>query len=148
MSKATDTLRFLAIHNSWRRGDETFGMQDPAELGAVIDDAVNLLRRYDELERENADLRDTLDVVIAADERAVNLWRAAHPGNELVVPDRAKLVGWLLEQNVALRDYFAGQALAGLLAQIPGDSRRIAVGLAYRLADEMLVERERNGAQP
>ena len=104
--------------------------------------------RIAELERENADLHDTLDVVIAADERAVNLWRAAHPGNELVVPDRAKLVGWLLEQNVALRDYFAGQALAGLLAQIPGDSRRIAVGLAYRLADEMLVERERNGAQP
>lgn len=104
--------------------------------------------RIAELERENADLRGTIDVVIAADERAVNLWRAAHPGNELVVPDRVKLVGWLLEQNVALRDYFAGQALAGLLAQIPGDSRRIAVGLAYRLADEMLVERERNGAQP
>lgn len=104
MSKATDTLRFLAIHNSWRRGDETFGMQDPAELGAVIDDAVNLLRRYDELERENADLRDTLDVVIAADERAVNLWRAAHPGNELVVPDRAKLVGWLLEQLAARKE--------------------------------------------
>lgn len=103
MSKATDTLRFLAIHNSWRRGDETFGMQDPTEIGAAIDDAVNLLRRYDELERENADLRDTLDVVIAADERAVNLWRAAHPGKELVIPDRTELVGWLLEQNAALR---------------------------------------------
>ena len=102
----------------------------------------------DKLRKENADLHDTLDAVIAADERAVELWRAAHPGKELVIPDRAKLVGWLLEQNVALRDYFAGQALAGLLAQIPGDSRRIAVGLAYRLADEMLVERERNGAQP
>lgn len=57
MSKATDTLRFLAIHNSWRRGDETFGMQDPAEIGAAIDDAVNLLRKYDELEKENAALR-------------------------------------------------------------------------------------------
>ena len=50
---------------------------------------------------ENADLRDTLDAVIAADERAVELWRAAHPGNELVIPDRAKLVGWLLEQLAA-----------------------------------------------
>lgn len=60
MSKATDTLRFLAIHNSWRRGDETFGMQDPAEIGAAIDDAVNLLRRYDELERENIALREAL----------------------------------------------------------------------------------------
>ena len=54
-----------------------------------------------ELERENADMRDTLDAVIAADERAVELWRAAHPGNDLVIPDRAKLVGWLLEQLAA-----------------------------------------------
>lgn len=54
MSKATDTLKFLAIHNSWRRGDKTFDMQDPTEIGAAIDDAVNLLRRYDELEKENA----------------------------------------------------------------------------------------------
>jgi len=57
----------------------------------------------DKLREENADLHDTLDAVIAADERAVDLWRAAHHGNELVIPDRAKLVGWLLEQNAALR---------------------------------------------
>jgi len=63
MSKATDTLRFLAIHNSWRRGDETFGMQDPAEIGAAIDDAVNLLRRYDELEKENASLREDSEML-------------------------------------------------------------------------------------
>lgn len=55
-------------------------------------------------QQENADLRDTLDAVIAADGRAVDLWRAAHPGKELVIPDRAKLVGWLLEQNAALRE--------------------------------------------
>jgi hypothetical protein len=54
MSKATDTLMFLAIHNSWRRGDETIEMQDPTEIGAAIDDAVNLLRMYDALEKENA----------------------------------------------------------------------------------------------
>ena len=52
------------------------------------------------------------------------------------------------ESGMTLRDYFAGQALAGLLAQIPGDSRSVAVGLAYRLADEMLVERARKEAQP
>ena len=51
-SKATDTLKFLAIHNSWRRGDETVGMQNPTEIGAAIDDAVNLLLKYDELEKE------------------------------------------------------------------------------------------------
>ena len=51
-------------------------------------------------------------------------------------------------EDMSLRDYFAGQALAGLLAQIPGDSRNVAVGLAYRLADKMLVERERKEVQP
>lgn len=55
-------------------------------------------------QKENADLRDTLDAVIAADERAVELWRAAHPSNELVIPDRAKLVGWLLEQLAARKE--------------------------------------------
>lgn len=54
-------------------------------------------------QRENADLRNTLDAVIWADERGVELWRAAHPGKELVIPDRAKLLEWLLEQNAALR---------------------------------------------
>ena len=54
-------------------------------------------------QQENADLRDTLDAVIAADGRAVDLWRAAHPGKALVIPDRAKLVRWLLDQNAALR---------------------------------------------
>ena len=59
--------------------------------------------RIAELERENAELNATLDSIISADERAVTLWRAAHPGNELVIPDRAKLVGWLLEQNDKLQ---------------------------------------------
>ena len=55
-------------------------------------------------QQENADLRDTLDAVIAADGRAVDLWRAAHPGKDLVIPDRAKLVRWLLEQLAARKE--------------------------------------------
>jgi len=51
-SKATDTLKFLAIHNSWRRGDETIEMQNPTDIGAAIDDAIDLLSKYDELETE------------------------------------------------------------------------------------------------
>jgi hypothetical protein len=57
MSKITDTIILLTKHNSWRRGDETIEMQDPKEIGAAIDDAVNLLRKYAELEKENAALR-------------------------------------------------------------------------------------------
>lgn len=55
-------------------------------------------------QQENADLRGTLDAVIEADGRAADLWRAAHPGKELVIPDRAKLVGWLLAENAALQE--------------------------------------------
>lgn len=51
MSAATETLLALAIYNSWRRGDETIEMPSPAEIGATIDDAVNLLRKHDKLER-------------------------------------------------------------------------------------------------
>lgn len=56
-----------------------------------------------ELRAENAELRATLELVMAADERAVDAWRAAHPGTALVWPDRAALVAWLLEQNDELK---------------------------------------------
>jgi len=59
-AKARETILALANYNSWRRGDEALEMPDPAEIGASIDDAVNLLRRYDEVERENARLRESL----------------------------------------------------------------------------------------
>lgn len=51
MSAATETLLALANYNSWRRGDKTIEMPRPAEIGATIDDAVNLLRKHDKLER-------------------------------------------------------------------------------------------------
>jgi hypothetical protein len=60
MSKATETLLALANFNSWRRGDETLEMPPPAEIGATIDDAVNLLRKHDETERELVRLREAV----------------------------------------------------------------------------------------
>ena len=62
-------------------------------------------------------------------------------------PYGTKNVTERFSEGMSLRDYFAGQALAGLLAHLPGDSRRVAVGWAYRLADAMLVERERKEAE-
>ena len=47
---AKETIVGLATYNSWRRGDETLEMPSPTEIGATIDDAVNLLRKYDTLE--------------------------------------------------------------------------------------------------
>jgi hypothetical protein len=34
----------------------------------------------------------------AADQMAIAQWRGAHPGNDLVIPDHADLVIWLLDQ--------------------------------------------------
>jgi hypothetical protein len=45
---AKETIAFLSNYNSWRRGDETIEMPSPSEIGAAIDDAVNLLRKYPE----------------------------------------------------------------------------------------------------
>jgi hypothetical protein len=56
-SKITNTIVFLSKHNAWRRGDESIEMQNPTEIGCAIDDAIHLLREYDELEKENAALR-------------------------------------------------------------------------------------------
>ena len=65
MSAATETIAFLRNYNSWRRGDETLEMPSPAEIGATIDDAVNLLRKHDKLERRVERLTIALrDVII------------------------------------------------------------------------------------
>jgi len=61
MTKAKEAALFLSTFNSWRRGNDSTEAFDPAEVGAAIDDAVNLLRRYDEMERENAALREKVD---------------------------------------------------------------------------------------
>ena len=81
-------------------------------------------------QRENAELNATLEAIIAADERAVQLWRAAHPDKELVIPDRGKLVKWLLEQNAELRAHAerVGQAndrLAIENAELRKDKERL-----------------------
>ena len=57
-----------------------------------------LSARCVELAAEVADLQQTFDLQWEADMRAVKLWREAHPGNELVLPDRANMVVWLLER--------------------------------------------------
>jgi hypothetical protein len=51
----------LAKYNSWRRGDETFEMPSPMELGSIIDDAVNILREHTELREEEERLRKGLE---------------------------------------------------------------------------------------
>jgi hypothetical protein len=49
---------------------------------------------------------------------------------------------------MSLRDWFAGQALAGIMCNgwMPGPDRMPIAMLAYELADKMLVERAKTEA--
>lgn len=51
---------------------------------------------------------------------------------------------WTGTSDISLRDYFAGQALAGIMAgNYTSNSLNWMPGEAYALADAMLVARER-----
>lgn len=51
----------------------------------------------------------------------------------------------LSDPGMTLADYFAGQALAGLLAAVNGPMRSDCPRESYSLALQMLAERERRG---
>ena len=66
-------------------------------------------------------------------------------------PDRAKqpitqeITSWALQ--VGMRDYFAGQALAGIMADPNwSGTTQTAAKSAYQIADAMLAERDREAA--
>jgi hypothetical protein len=46
-----------------------------------------------------AELTATFNLRWKADMRAIRRWQKAHPGNDLVWPDHADLVVWLLGEN-------------------------------------------------
>lgn len=59
---------------------------------------------------ERDEIQATFDLRWQADMRAMKQWQAAHPGNELVWPDHADMVVWLLDQrDAALRDLAAAR---------------------------------------
>ncbi len=71
MSSARKLSLFLAEYNLWRRGrlDEMPSSHTPAEIGVALDEAVYLLKKYDELERDELlKLRAELDCSCNAEE--------------------------------------------------------------------------------
>ena len=50
------------------------------------------------LEKEYLDLQMSFNLRWEADQRAIQRWRYAHPGCELMCPDHADLCVWLMEQ--------------------------------------------------
>lgn len=64
--------------------------------------------RIEALVAENAEYEEVFDMQWKAGMRAVERWREAHPGNDLVLPDTADLCLWLLARverlEAALRE--------------------------------------------
>ena len=61
-------------------------------------------RCHDFTGHPTAELQLWFDVRSAADQMASAKWRGAHPGNELVIPEHADLVIWLLDQLASFRE--------------------------------------------
>ncbi len=71
MSNARKLSLFLTEYNLWRRGglDEMSSCHTPVEIGIAIDEAVDLLKKYDELKRDELrKLRAELDCSCNAEE--------------------------------------------------------------------------------
>jgi hypothetical protein len=49
---------------------------------------------------ERDELQALFDLQWDADQRAIKRWQKAHPGNDLVWPDRADMVTWLMDQKL------------------------------------------------
>ena len=61
-------------------------------------------RCHDFTGHPTAELQLWFDVRSAADQMVRAKWRDAHPGNELVIPEHADLVIWLLDQLASFRE--------------------------------------------
>ena len=57
--------------------------------------------------------------------------------------DETEAFHYLAHPGMSLRDWFAGQALIGLLSRASGEDPHKAPGLAFKLADDMLAERDK-----
>lgn len=70
----------------------------PGDFCETEEANANLIASAPKMRAELDDMQATFDLRWEADQRAIKRWQAAHPGNDLVWPDHADLVVWLLEQ--------------------------------------------------
>lgn len=89
------------------RAEQAEAERDAANI--TCDTAIKDLTRVTNLHIAAQDkcdeLRAMFDKSWQADMRAIMAWQAANPGNDLVWPDRFKLISWLLaEREAALRE--------------------------------------------
>lgn len=70
----------------------------PGDFCETEEANANLIASAPKMKADLEDMQATFDLRWKADMRAIARWRAANPGNDLVMPGHADLVVWLLEQ--------------------------------------------------
>jgi hypothetical protein len=80
--------------------DELSGMEQfyLAKGEGNCEDVLTLIADLRAARVDLADLQSTFDRMWDADQRAIMRWQEAHPGNDMVWPDRSRLTEWLLER--------------------------------------------------
>lgn len=73
--------------------------QGLSEALGHLDEIKALKADNERLRHENEEYERLFNINWDADQRAIKRWQEAHPGNDLVWPDRADMVVWLLEQT-------------------------------------------------
>ncbi len=72
----------------------------PASMADVLKQHIEVCPKHpmSALKVERDELQGSCDLRRQADMRAIKLWQAAHPGNDLMWPDHVGLCAWLMEQ--------------------------------------------------
>src|SRR5438477_8321616 len=93
----TDLERETDIRQRWaiQAWHATNGTDRPV---VNLVDAEFIATRLDMYRKQAADYERTFNLQWDADQRAIKQWQEAHPGNDMVWPDRCNMVAWLLDK--------------------------------------------------
>lgn len=98
------------------------------DIDAMLTGAISEMRRkrqnttvLSEALAEIRELRATFSLQWDANMRGIKAWQAAHPGNDLVWPDQAKMVEWLLNEITRLRAAVPKRITSWSQAWLEGD---------------------------
>jgi hypothetical protein len=96
------------------------------------EDCVKAADTITRLTAEVAEYEATFDAAWEADMRGVQMWREAHPGNDMVLPDRANFTAWILTEIMRLRFLTISQETLIRKAEAESEKLRSALLVAHK----------------
>jgi hypothetical protein len=105
-------------------------LRDTASCAGCIVDRERASEAADTITRLTAEVAEyeaTFDAAWEADMRGVRMWRETHPGNDMVLPDRASFTAWILAEIMRLRSMAVVQE--SLIRRSEADNERLKAGL-------------------